>query len=114
MIARPALSVTKSSPANAAGAPRNWPAWLGVYGAFTFDSLYSDRWEAFGRILEYNKVTMGWSLLMIAVFCSLLFRYLDMRKAGVEGPLLEEWPRREGSTGGEGGEEPTPVATVSG
>ena len=56
---------------------------LGVYGAFTFDSLYSDRWEAFGRILEYNKVTMGWSLLMIAVFCSLLFRYLDMRTAGV-------------------------------
>ena len=68
------------------GSPmRNWPALAGCVGAFTFDSLYSDRWEAFGRILEYNKVTIGWSLLMIAVFCSLLFRYLDMRTAGVEG-----------------------------
>lgn len=61
---------------------RNWPAWLGIYGCFTFDVFYSQRWEAFGRALEYNKVTWGWSLLMIAVFCSLLFRYLDLRKAG--------------------------------
>lgn len=59
---------------------RNWPAWLGVYGCFTFDAFYSDRWEAFGRAVEYNKVTWGWSLLMISVFCVLLFRYLDLRK----------------------------------
>ncbi|NDK89397.1 DUF2029 domain-containing protein [Gordonia desulfuricans] len=69
---------------------RNWPAWLGVYGCFTFDAFYSDRWEHFGRALEYNKVTWGWSLLMIAVFCSLLFRYLDLRKAGVAG-RWNEW-----------------------
>ncbi|MED5800251.1 glycosyltransferase family 87 protein [Gordonia sp. Z-3] len=62
---------------------RNWPAWLGVYGCMTFDSYYSDEWDAFGRMLEFNKVTWGWSLLMIAVFCSLLFRYLDMRRDGV-------------------------------
>ncbi len=61
---------------------RNWPAWLGIYGCFTFDGFYSQRWAAFGRGLEYNKVTWGWSLLMIAVFCVLLFRYLDLRKAG--------------------------------
>ena len=61
---------------------RSWPAWLGVYGCFTFDGFYSDRWEAFGRAIEYNKVTWGWSLLMIAVFCALLFRYLDLRKSG--------------------------------
>lgn len=61
---------------------RNWPAWLGIYGCFTFDGFYSQRWEAFGRAVEYNKVTWGWSLLMIAVFCALLFRYLDLRKAG--------------------------------
>lgn len=97
-----------------AGSPmRNWPAWLGVYGAFTFDSLYSDRWEAFGRILEYNKVTMGWSLIMIAVFCSLLFRYLDLRRAGAAGPLLEEWPRRENEATGTGGEGAPAVATVN-
>jgi arabinofuranan 3-O-arabinosyltransferase len=59
---------------------RNWPAWLGVYGCLTFDAFYSDRWEAFGRAVEYNKVTWGWSLLMISVFCVLLFRYLDLRK----------------------------------
>ncbi|MEE3850515.1 glycosyltransferase family 87 protein [Gordonia sp. LSe1-13] len=62
---------------------RNWPAWLGVYGCMTFDAYYSEEWIAFGRMLEYNKVTWGWSLLMIAVFCSLLFRYLDMRRDGV-------------------------------
>lgn len=68
------------------GSPmRNWPAWLGVYGCFTFDSFLSVRWDSFGRELEYNKVTWGWSLLMIAVFCSLLFRYLDMRRDGVAG-----------------------------
>ncbi|MGV9792394.1 glycosyltransferase family 87 protein [Gordonia sp. NPDC003422] len=62
------------------GSPmRNWPAWLGVYGCMAFDSFYSERWNAFGWILEYGKVTWGWSLLMIAVFCSLLFRYLDIR-----------------------------------
>lgn len=62
---------------------RNWPAWLGVYGCMAFDSFYSKRWEWPGWWLEYNKVTWGWSLLMIAVFCSLLFRYLDMRRDGV-------------------------------
>ncbi|OCW88213.1 glycosyltransferase family 87 protein [Gordonia sp. SMJS1] len=68
------------------GSPmRNWPAWLGVYGCMTFDGFYSDRWTAFGWMVEYNKVTWGWSLLMIAVFCSLLFRYLDMRSDGVAG-----------------------------
>ncbi|TYQ11244.1 UNVERIFIED_ORG: arabinofuranan 3-O-arabinosyltransferase [Gordonia westfalica J30] len=66
-------------------AVRNWPAWLGVYGCMTFDSFYSQRWTAFGWMVEYNKVTWGWSLLMIAVFCSLLFRWLDMRSDGVAG-----------------------------
>ena len=64
---------------------RSWPAWLGVYGCFTLDTFYSDRWEGFGRQLEYNKVTFGWSLLMVAIFCTLLFRYLDMRRDKVAG-----------------------------
>ncbi len=62
---------------------RNWPAWLGAYGCLTFDVYSSKQWDAFGRHVEYSKVTWGWSLLMIAVFVSLLFRFLDMRKAGV-------------------------------
>ncbi|MDL9936408.1 glycosyltransferase family 87 protein [Gordonia sp. ABSL1-1] len=73
------------------GSPvRNWPAWLGVYGCMAFDSFYSERWNVFGWILEYGKVTWGWSLLMIAVFCSLLFRYLDIRAAeAAEAPAPE-------------------------
>ncbi|GAA3047681.1 arabinofuranan 3-O-arabinosyltransferase [Gordonia defluvii] len=78
------------------GSPmRNWPAWLGVYGCMTFDIYYTIRnprsehlpqnWEGFGRNLEYLTVTWGWSLLMIAVFFSLLWRYLDLRQA--------RWPR---------------------
>lgn len=58
---------------------RNWPAWVGVYGCMSLDSMLSHRWAAFGRAMEYNKVTWGWSLLMVAVFCVLLFRALDIR-----------------------------------
>ncbi|AZG44208.1 Alpha-(1-_3)-arabinofuranosyltransferase [Gordonia insulae] len=94
---------------------RNWPAWLGVYGCMTFDSFYSVRWEAFGRQLEFNKVTWGWSLLMIAVFCSLLFRYLDMRRDGVaslddSGAGVADPALTDGA--GDGGEGRGAVATV--
>lgn len=81
-------------------AMRNWPAWLGVYGCFTLDSFLSTRWDGFGRQLEYNKVTWGWSLLMIAVFCSLLFRYLDMRRDGVAGRWNQWSPSAEGDVTG--------------
>ncbi|RPA19612.1 glycosyltransferase family 87 protein [Gordonia sp. OPL2] len=97
-------------------AVRNWPAWLGVYGCMTFDSFYSVRWEAFGRQLEFNKVTWGWSLLMIAVFCSLLFRYLDMRRDGVtglddDGSATTPEPVTTDATD-DGGGSPEAVATV--
>lgn len=61
---------------------RNWPAWLAVYGCMTLDVFVSREWEPFGRYLEYTKVPLGWSLLMIVVFCVLLFRWLDLRNAG--------------------------------
>ena len=70
----------------AGSAVRNWPAWLGAYGCLTFDVFSSKEWEPFGRYLEYGKVTWGWSLLMIAVFCTLLFRYLDLRKQEQQSP----------------------------
>lgn len=60
---------------------RVWPAWLGVYGCLSFDTFASQRWEAFGRVIEYSKVTWGWSLLMVTVFCVLLFRFLDLRRS---------------------------------
>ncbi|WP_414976581.1 glycosyltransferase family 87 protein [Gordonia sp. (in: high G+C Gram-positive bacteria)] len=64
---------------------RNWPAWLALYGCLTFDSFTSKRWEPLGRWLDYSKVTFGWSLLMVVVFCVLLFRWLDLRAANLAG-----------------------------
>ena len=64
---------------------RNWPAWLAVYGCMSFDVFTSIGWRPLARYLEYNKVPLGWSLLMIVVFCVLLFRWLDLRAAAHTG-----------------------------
>lgn len=61
---------------------RNWPAWLAVYGCMTFDDWWSTRWPAFGRAAEYMKSTLGWSLLLIVIFCVLSHRYLVARREG--------------------------------
>jgi arabinofuranan 3-O-arabinosyltransferase len=60
----------------------NWPAWLATYGFLTMDRWLMWRWPTTGRFLEYMKVTYGWSLLLIVVFCVLYFRYLDARSDG--------------------------------
>ena len=39
-------------------------------------------WPTTGRFLEYMKVTYGWSLMLIVVFCVLYFRYLDAKDDG--------------------------------
>ncbi|QRY54941.1 arabinofuranan 3-O-arabinosyltransferase [Mycolicibacterium septicum] len=61
---------------------RNWPAWLAVYGFMTMDRWLMWRWPTTGRYLEYMKITYGWSLMLIVVFCVLLFRYLDAKQDG--------------------------------
>ncbi len=61
---------------------RNWPAWLATYGFLTLDRWLMWRWPTTGRFLEYMRVTYGWSLLLIVVFCVLFFRYLDARAEG--------------------------------
>jgi arabinofuranan 3-O-arabinosyltransferase len=61
---------------------RNWPAWLAVYGFMTMDKWLMWRWPTTGRFLEYMKVTYGWSLMLIVVFCVLYFRYLDAKEDG--------------------------------
>ena len=33
-------------------------------------------------LLEYMKITYGWSLMLIVVFCVLYFRYLDAKADG--------------------------------
>ena len=58
---------------------RNWPAWLGIYGFLTMDRWLLFNWMYIGRPLEYLKITYGWSLLLIVVFCVLYFRYLDAK-----------------------------------
>jgi arabinofuranan 3-O-arabinosyltransferase len=48
----------------------------------TFDSWWSNRWPTFGRAAEYTKSTLGWSLLLIVIFCVLGYRYLVARREG--------------------------------
>lgn len=61
---------------------RSWPAWLAVYGFLTMDRYLMWRWPTTGRFLEYIKITYGWSLMLVVVFCVLYFRYLDAKKDG--------------------------------
>ncbi|MFD3743985.1 glycosyltransferase family 87 protein [Nocardia sp. NPDC058633] len=61
---------------------RNWPAWLAIFGFMTYDKWLSDRWQGVGRNLEYLRVTFGWGLLLIVVFCVLGDRYLAARREG--------------------------------
>jgi arabinofuranan 3-O-arabinosyltransferase len=61
---------------------RNWPAWLATYGFLTLDRWLMWRWPTTGRFLEYMKITYGWSLMLIVVFCVLYYRYLDAKADG--------------------------------
>jgi arabinofuranan 3-O-arabinosyltransferase len=78
---------------------RNWPAWLGVYGFLTMDRWLMWRWPTTGRFLEYMKITYGWSLLLVVVFCVLYYRYLDAKAedrldSGIDPPWMTESARR--------------------
>lgn len=70
---------------------RNWPAWLAVFGFMSYDKWLSDRWPDIGRNLEYLRITFGWGLLLIVVFCVLTDRYLAARRAGRLPQLDPEW-----------------------
>jgi len=61
---------------------RNWPAWLAIYGFMTMDRWLLGHWPTTGRYLEYMRITYGWSLMLIVVFCVLYFRYLDAKSEG--------------------------------
>lgn len=58
---------------------RNWPAWLATYGFLTMDRWLLWRWPTTGRFLEYMKITYGWSLMLVVVFCVLYYRYADAK-----------------------------------
>ncbi|WP_203236854.1 glycosyltransferase family 87 protein [Nocardia panacis] len=61
---------------------RNWPAWLAVFGFMSYDKWLLDRWQSAGRALDYLRITFGWALLLIVVFCVLGDRYLNARREG--------------------------------
>lgn len=71
---------------------RNWPAWLGIYGFLTMDRWLLFNWMYIGRPLEYLKITYGWSLLLIVIFCVLYFRYLDAKAENrLDGGIDPAW-----------------------
>jgi arabinofuranan 3-O-arabinosyltransferase len=78
---------------------RNWPAWLATYGFLTMDRWLLWRWPTTGRFLEYMKITYGWSLMLVVVFCVLYYRYSDAKAEGrladgIDPPWMRE-PRAE-------------------
>ncbi|MFC9658609.1 glycosyltransferase family 87 protein [Nocardia sp. NPDC127606] len=91
---------------------RNWPAWLAIFGFMTYDKWLSDRWQGVGRNLEYLRVTFGWGLLLIVVFCVLGDRYLAARREGrlqfgIDPTWIESAPDSRDGT-----DEPAPLAPV--
>jgi arabinofuranan 3-O-arabinosyltransferase len=77
----------------------NWPAWLAVYGFMTMDRWLLGHWPTTGRFLEYMRITYGWSLMLIVVFCVLYFRYLDAKsegrlQTGIDPPWMTDEHRR--------------------
>jgi arabinofuranan 3-O-arabinosyltransferase len=78
---------------------RNWPAWLAIYGFMTIDLWLLGHWPTTGRMLEYLRVTYGWSLLLVVIFVVLYFRYLDAKAenrldAGIDPPWMTPQKQR--------------------
>ena len=61
---------------------RNWVAWVAIYGFMSADRWLLGHWPTTGRGLEYLRVTYGWSLMLVVIFCVLYFRYLDAKDEG--------------------------------
>jgi arabinofuranan 3-O-arabinosyltransferase len=77
---------------------RNWPAWLAIYGFMSADKWLMWHWPTTGRALEYLRVTYGWSLMLIVIFCVLYFRYLDAKAddrldEGIDPQWMTEKPK---------------------
>ncbi|HEV7418603.1 MAG TPA: arabinofuranan 3-O-arabinosyltransferase [Mycobacterium sp.] len=71
---------------------RSWVAWLAIYGFMTMDRWLLGHWPTTGRALEYLRITYGWSLMLVVVFCVLYFRYLDAKADGrLENGIDPPW-----------------------
>ncbi|MGH3675131.1 MAG: arabinofuranan 3-O-arabinosyltransferase [Mycobacterium sp.] len=74
---------------------RSWVAWLAIYGFMTMDRWLLGQWPTTGRALEYLKITYGWSLMLIVVFCVLYFRCRDAKAEdrldeGIDPPWMRQ------------------------
>jgi arabinofuranan 3-O-arabinosyltransferase len=71
---------------------RSWPAWLAIYGFMSADRWLLGHWPTTGRALEYLRVTYGWCLMLVVVFCVLYFRYVDAKADGrLDGGIDPAW-----------------------
>ncbi|MDT5326817.1 MAG: arabinofuranan 3-O-arabinosyltransferase, partial [Mycobacterium sp.] len=68
---------------------RSWVAWLSIYGFMTMDRWLLGHWPTTGRAFEYLRITYGWSLMLVVVFCVLYFRYLDAKADGRLGDGID-------------------------
>jgi arabinofuranan 3-O-arabinosyltransferase len=58
----------------------------------TMDRWLLVHWPTTGRFFEYIKITYGWSLMLVVVFCVLLFRFLDAKAGGrLDGGIDQPW-----------------------
>lgn len=91
---------------------RNWPAWLAAFGFLSYDKWLSDRWQSIGRDLEYLRITFGWGLMLLVVFCVLGDRYLAARREGrlVAGQSLDPAWMADAPDSRDQAEAPRPVA----
>ncbi|MDT5282329.1 MAG: arabinofuranan 3-O-arabinosyltransferase, partial [Mycobacterium sp.] len=79
---------------------RNWVAWLAIYGFMSADRWLLGHWPTTGRAFEYLRVTYGWSLMLVVVFCVLYFRYLDAKADGrlddgIDPPWMKQVATRQ-------------------
>ena len=78
---------------------RNWVAWVAIYGFMSADRWLLVHWPTTGRALEYLRVTYGWSLMLVVVFCVLYFRYLDAKADGrLDDGIDPVWMKSKEST----------------
>ena len=68
---------------------------MAIYGFMSADRWLLGHWPTTGRALEYLRVTYGWSLMLVVVFCVLFFRYLDAKnERRLDGGIDPPWVAR--------------------
>ncbi|WP_426718320.1 glycosyltransferase family 87 protein [Corynebacterium auriscanis] len=78
-------------------------AWLGVYFCMSLDEWMSDRWVWPGRVFEFSRGTIGWSLLLVSIVTTVVVWTMMERRLGhhILGDLHENgwWPKKVSAWG---------------